>query len=272
MTGVRLAVAGLLLFAVVSLIAAQPSRDRATLAEGLALLHRGQAAKSTKQKRIFDEEALLRFKLLIRKRGIRNGRLYYDLGNTYDRIGDIGRAILAYRRAELYIPGDPNLIHNLDYARSQRLDKLPSGGAASVLPVLFFWHYDMSVELQTGIFASSFGLIWLFVGLRVLLRRRWLDWPVGVAAAAALIFLGSLVWRQEALASNHAGVLVARRVVARRGDALSYDPAFKGDLHAGTEFTLLSVRTDWYRIELTDGATAWIPQSSARLVRPISAG
>ena len=32
--------------------------------------------------------------------GIENGQLYYNLGNTHLRLGEIGRAIAAYRRAQ----------------------------------------------------------------------------------------------------------------------------------------------------------------------------
>ena len=80
----------------------------------------------------------------MREGGIENGKLYYNLGNVYFRMNDIGRAILNYRRAESYIPNDPNLHQNLSYARSRRLDEIEERQKTKVLRTLFFWHYDLS--------------------------------------------------------------------------------------------------------------------------------
>ena len=45
--------------------------------------------------------------------GYVNGHLYYNLGNAYFRSGQLGRAILNYKRAELLIPRDADLNFNL---------------------------------------------------------------------------------------------------------------------------------------------------------------
>lgn len=42
---------------------------------------------------------------------------YYNLGNAYQRLGEYGPAILAYERARLITPRDPDLRSNLDKAR-----------------------------------------------------------------------------------------------------------------------------------------------------------
>lgn len=43
--------------------------------------------------------------------------LYYNLGNSHQRLGDYGPAILAYERAKLLAPRDPDLRANLMLAR-----------------------------------------------------------------------------------------------------------------------------------------------------------
>ena len=43
--------------------------------------------------------------------------VYYDLGNSYQRLGRTGPAILAYERARLLTPRDPDLLANLALAR-----------------------------------------------------------------------------------------------------------------------------------------------------------
>ena len=56
--------------------------------------------------------------------GFENGHIYYNLGNAYYRIGDLGRAILFFERARLLIPRDDDLIFNLSHARNQTVDAI----------------------------------------------------------------------------------------------------------------------------------------------------
>ena len=45
--------------------------------------------------------------------GVRSAALEYNLGNTRFRLGDLGRAVLHYRRAQRLDPGDAKLAENL---------------------------------------------------------------------------------------------------------------------------------------------------------------
>src|SRR5210317_1196233 len=69
-------------------------------------------------------KALFRFEQLSREGGVHNGKLFYNIGNIHFLLGDLGRAILNYRRAQQYIPSDENLQNNLNYALSKRQDQL----------------------------------------------------------------------------------------------------------------------------------------------------
>ena len=54
------------------------------------------------------------------KRGLNNGYLYYNLGNTYIRLGKIGPAILNYMNAQKLIPRNENLQANLNCLERNR--------------------------------------------------------------------------------------------------------------------------------------------------------
>ena len=66
-------------------------------------------------------KAILHYERLVAS-GVRNGNLYYNIGNVWFRLDDMGRAILNYKRSELYNPADPNLEQNLQFARSRRVN------------------------------------------------------------------------------------------------------------------------------------------------------
>jgi len=212
-------------------------------------------------------KAVMRFERIVKEGGIHNGMLFYNIGNVYFRLEDIGRAILYYRRAELYIRGDLNLQQNLKYARARRLDKVEEEQKAKVLKTLFFWHYDLSTKARSMVFIACFVAVWVLASVRVFLRSGTLGWCLAVSAILAAMFLGSLVTETALLRRRRPGVVISREVVARKGDSGTYEKSFTHPLHAGTEFTLIEDRSDWLNIGLQDGRCCWIPAKSAELVR-----
>src|SRR3989338_2888126 len=50
--------------------------------------------------------------------GLESGNLYYNIGNSFLKLGKTGYAILCYERAKRCIPADSDLKSNLNYARS----------------------------------------------------------------------------------------------------------------------------------------------------------
>ena len=56
--------------------------------------------------------------------GYESPTLYYNLGNSYYRLGKIGYAILNYERAQKLAPGDEDIAHNLALANSRIVDKI----------------------------------------------------------------------------------------------------------------------------------------------------
>jgi hypothetical protein len=220
-----------------------------------------EAAKDLYQK------AILRFERIAQQGGVRNGRLYYNLANAYFLSGDIGRAILDYRRATQYIPNDVNLHQNLDWARSQRIDRIDEPQRARVLKTLFFWHYDLSMRARTWIFAAAFLALWALAALRLFTPRRWLVAAIMAFAALSLLFFGSLAVDAWAQSHDASGVVLAQEVVGRKGNGESYEASFKEPLHAGTEFSLLEARSEWWRIALLDGRDCWIPAAAAETVQ-----
>jgi len=209
----------------------------------------------------------MRFERIIREGGIQNGRLYYNLGNVYFRMKDIGRAIVNYRRAEQYIPNDPNLKQNLKYAREKRLDEIEEKQETKVLKTLFFWHYDLSTKTRVISFTFCFLLLWIFTSIRIFLDKPAIGWCIVVTAVLSLCLAGSLAADEINLAKSRPGVIISHEVIARKGNSETYEPSFKDPLHAGTEFTLIEARTDWYYVELADARTCWVPSKDVEMVR-----
>jgi tetratricopeptide (TPR) repeat protein len=220
--------------------------------------------------RVLYEDSLSR--LLQISESIQNGKLYYNIGNIYFQLGDMGRAILFYRMAALLIPGDRNLKENIAAARARRVDSLSEKESSRILETIFFLYYNLSSSLKAVLFAITLGLVWISAAFLLLKKRisaslyQVFFTATMVFSALALIFLGSVLINTMELKNHPGGVITVDAIIARKGDGLSYSPSFEEPLHSGLEFTLINKRTGWYYIELSDNSRAWIPDITASLV------
>jgi tetratricopeptide (TPR) repeat protein len=213
------------------------------------------------------QKSALRFERIAREGSIRNGQLFYNTGNAYFRINDIGRAILNYRKAALYTPNDINLQQNLDFARKKRKDAIEERSEAKALQIVFFWHYDFSMRLRAWVFGASFAAAWLLAACTLLVPKGYLKWLAAGAGMVAVLCLGSLIVEAANSGRDQPGVIVAESIVARKGDSESYEQSFREPLHAGTEFQVVEDRGDWFNVSLADGRECWIPRSGVGLVK-----
>ena len=212
-------------------------------------------------------KAAMRYERIIREGGIYNGKIFYNLGNVYSRMNDQGRAILNYRRAELYMSNDVNLKQNLAYAREKRRDQIEDKQETKILKTLFFWHYDLPKNVRVIAFVASFVLMWGFACARIFVKRSSLGWCIASACILSLLFAGSLAADQVSYNKNRPGVIVSSEVTARKGNSETYESSFKEPLHSGTEFTLLEERSNWVNIELADSRTCWVPSKDVELIK-----
>lgn len=226
-----------------------------------------RSTKSKVEAKALYNKAAMRYERLIKEGGIKNGKIYYNLGNIYFRMNDIGRAILNYRRAEQYMPNDSNLRQNLNYAREKRIDKIEERQETKVLKTLFFWHYDLSVKTRIIIFSLFFAFVWIFALFRIFFKKPFLFWCITVSAFISLLMTGSLTLEEFVLKKIRQGVIISTETIARKGNSETYKPSFKEPLHSGTEFVLIEGRDDWYQIELADSRTCWVSSGDVNLIR-----
>jgi len=259
------------------IVAAVPCSRAASLSAGQAadLFSQGKqffrqandlAAKDPDKARDLYLKAAMRFERISSEGGVRNGKLYYDIGNAYFRMGDVGRAILYYRRAALFIRNDANLRQNLSYARSRRVDRIEEKQETKVLKTLFFWHYDLSSKVRLTLFTIFFAALFVVASVRLFVHRAGLVWLLVFCGGMAALLFGSLLAEEIAGARDISGVILSPEVVARKGDGETYQPSFKEPLHAGTEFKLIEDRKDWFWIELADGRRCWVPARTVGIV------
>lgn len=195
-----------------------------------------------------------------------NGRLEYNIGNAFLQAGDIGRAILHYRRAARFVPRDELLADNLREARSRSILPIKPGARDRVLGTLFFWHDQTSTRERAGVAILTFVALWTALAVRLFVPKRSLSVTAICCGVVFLIAAASVTQEMWKDRSAPPGVILAMDVPVYKGPGSSYQRQFEQPLQPGVEFTLRERRGQWWRIELSDGKSGWIDAANADLV------
>ena len=228
---------------------------------------KANAAAAESERTKLYEETILKYEKIINDGKIKNAKLYYNLANACFLKGDLGKAILNYRRAEKLDSADTNLQKNLAFARSRRIDKVEVKAQKQVLQTLFFWHYDFSLKTRFVLACLFFATGCVSATVIIWFSRSALARAVAVICTIFVICLAaSVIFETNERAGKVGGVITAGEVIARQGDGQNYPPSFKEPLHEGTEFDLLEHRPGWMHLKLSDGSDAWIPENTAEII------
>ena len=206
-------------------------------------------------------EAAQQYEALI-GRGYLDAAVYFNLGNAYLESGDLGRAVLSYLRAEELSPRDPDILANLELARSRTVDQLEAEGDSLVASVS-----DLGRRLATTVeFGAAALLLWAAGSLAVsalilwpaLPRRAILRSGAVAAFAAMLVPLALLLSMLYSNPYANTGVVTAGTVEVLSGPGPQYAEEFA--LHSGAQVRLVDSRHGWLQVALPGGELqGWAP-------------
>jgi tetratricopeptide (TPR) repeat protein len=194
--------------------------------------------------------------------GTRSVALWFNLGNAAFKAGHIGRAIEAFRRAEILDPHDPDVRANLHFARDQVANFAPA------LPGGHWTRWVNRLTLDQWAIASSVALALFFFSLlarqlRPNLRQSGWSTPLLLAAASVCLTICLGLAINQRLLQKSAVVIVGE-TAARRGPLDEAETAFT--LHDGSEILIADQNGPW--IEVADAAdhTGWVPQKDLAFI------
>jgi len=191
--------------------------------------------------------------------GVDNGDLYYNLANAYFKQGELGHAIVNYRRAQFLSPRDSDIATNLATARSQAIDKLEDEtGLGNLVQTAEQW---LTLNEAAVLALILWVLICYFAVLAILLpqQRRIFSWVMVVLGVFLVIGMFSITNRLYTAWRYPPAVVVAQetQITSGPGDADQYLVEF--NLHAGAEVNILENRPAWRRIMLPGNLQGWVP-------------
>jgi tetratricopeptide (TPR) repeat protein len=195
--------------------------------------------------------------------GIRNGKLFYNIGNACLKNGDLGNAMLWYERSLKLLPHDPDLKFNYEYAQSLTKDE-KGDKELPLVRILFFWKYLLS---QTWIqwAAIIFNLIfWVLMTVRLIRGKNRFRTLGHVILALGLIFTLTAVYNDYESDLIKEAVILPARVSIRSG--LTDDATELFVLHAGAKVKIDKEKNDYFRISFSEGKIGWIKKSDAGII------
>ena len=195
--------------------------------------------------------------------GVEDGRVQYNLGNAYLRKGELGEAVVAYRRALVLRPRDQDIRANQSFARSAAKDAIEPPEPGPVVSTLLFWFYTLSPKELVLVVLTANLLFWtLAIGRIFRPQSEALKWTSVFCLVVLIATGGSLLARPWL--SPPIAVVLPQEVEAHTAPALDSVVRFK--LHAGTELRVRDRREDWIRVKLPDGQQGWVEAESLGVV------
>lgn len=197
--------------------------------------------------------------------GIEDGILYYNMGNAYFKTGDIGRAILNYRRAQRLLPRDSDVTDNLELARTQAQDRLDfktnNGLVGSIRRLLVEWTtLNEAATIALVLWVVLCGLVIAIIITHRGRESRLLRYTIGVTGFMLVLALLAIGLRVLDVHGRAPAVIVAANIEVRSGPGSDYLTEFT--LHAGAEIYVVEQRGDWARISLPGDLQGWVPNET----------
>lgn len=192
-----------------------------------------------------------------------NGKLYYDLGNTYFQLEEYPLAIFYYRRAESLMPRDGNVSYNLSVAQ-QKLD-LPTSNSTDPFSSVFFFHTYLSLPERLQLFSFLVISLLVFYSIYIWYSSKILKGILIVIAVPALILLGSLGYSRYFSPIN---AVVVRSVDLRRDAGFQYAKIGEQPIAAGTDVRVQGTAAEgaWLKILVAPDSFGYVPKETLRVV------
>lgn len=201
--------------------------------------------------------------------GYADSALYFNLGNAYAQQGDLGRAILNYRRAQALDPRDADITANLQLARNRAAQLAANtnapGGNPAKIGRLWFTTNELAVLALLAWVVFVLLLIALTGSLKTGALQRGLRVALAGATLALVVSGAALANRLVLHNDQSAAVVVAGKVNAVTSPAAPADTAFS--LVGGAEVELQETRGSWSRIALpAANLQGWVPANAVERV------
>ena len=207
------------------------------------------------------ENALTSYLRLV-EGGFESGEVYYNIGNTYFKLGDLAQSILYYERARRLIPADEDVQANLELARSLTVDEIEPLPRFWLFSAAEWWVDLLPSTLLIAVVVASYLLGTGAVLLQILRRGMGVVvWGRRIAFASGAVFLllGLNLAVREFEVGRAQEAVVFQPQVDVKSAPLDDETLTVFTVHEGTKVRIDRLSEEWAEIALEDGRVGWVP-------------
>ena len=207
------------------------------------------------------EDALASYLRLV-EAGFESGEVYYNIGNTHFKLGDLAPSILYYERARRLLPGDENVQANLELARSLTVDEIEPLPRFWLFSAVEWWVDLLPRTLLIAVVAASYlvgtGVVLLLILKRGLQGAAWGRRIAFASGAVFLLFGLNLTVREFELGRAQEAVVLQSQVDVMSAP-LDDETLTIFTVHEGTKVRIDRLSEEWAEVALEDGRVGWVP-------------
>jgi tetratricopeptide (TPR) repeat protein len=209
-----------------------------------------------------DFEGALASYLRLVEAGFESGEVYYNIGNTYFKLGDVAPSILYFERARRLLPGDEDVQANLDLARSLTVDEIEPLPRFWLFSAMQWWVGLLPRTLLIAVVAASY-LVGTGVVLLLILKRgaQVAVWGRRIVLASGVVFFLfglNLAVREFELGQAQEAVVLQPQVDVLSAP-LDDETLTIFTVHEGTKVRIDRFSDEWAEVALEDGRVGWVP-------------
>jgi len=207
-------------------------------------------------------EALEQYEKIIAG-GHESGALYYNLGNVYFKLGEIGKSVLYYERAKKLLPRDKDVDFNIDIANFYVVDKIAEPNQFFLFKIIADFKNYFSIDTLSWISLTFYMLTMILFIIRIFFRHRTIRQISNVLLAPSIVILAvfsvTLLSRLYDQSSISEGVIMEQKIEVLSSPAEDATELFS--LHEGVKVKIEDSSGEWFKISLADGKVGWIDKS-----------
>lgn len=201
------------------------------------------------------DKAVSEYKKILDK-GYENGGVYYNIANAYFKTGSLGRAILNYERAFLFMPRSSDLAVNYKFASMEI--------KGNIIPERGFWQAYFLKTYTTSFTINEF--VWITSGIYLLII---------ILSVFGMMFPNIKKYQKPGVVLFFVFMLfnivvidykikdIERRAIVITSDAEVLFGPFEGatkffTLQEGMGVNIIQSKDKWYKVVRPDGKIGWI--------------
>ncbi len=200
--------------------------------------------------------------------GYESGELYFNIGNCYYKLNDIGRSILFYEKAKKLIPGNKDLNANLQLARLKAVDRikpLPEFFLFKLIrTIIYLFPLSFMIWTAAGFYTAAF----LFLIIWTLSRKRFIRLfslrTSMVLGSIFLLFSVGIIGQTLTEKNKKEAVILVDKVDVKGSPSEDGIDVFS--LHEGTKVRIDQESDEWIEIVLADGKVGWIKKTIVGII------